>query len=63
VEADRERAVWLPYIEVPDVEAATETASGLGATVLLPCREGPAGWRAVVATRDGGPVAFWKPKG
>lgn len=62
VEADGDRAFWLPYVEVSDVDAATDEASRLGATVLLAAREGPAGWRAVVATRDSGPIAFWQPK-
>ena len=34
----------------------------LGASVLLAPREGPAGWRSVVATPDGGEIAFWQPK-
>jgi DNA-directed RNA polymerase specialized sigma24 family protein len=42
--------------EVSDVDAATEEAFRLGADVLLAPREGPAGWRAVVATQDGGPL-------
>jgi predicted enzyme related to lactoylglutathione lyase len=62
VEADGEHAFWLPYVEVTDVEAATEEAFRLGATVLLAPREGPAGWRAVVVTQDSGPVAFWQSK-
>jgi uncharacterized protein len=62
VEADGKRAVWLPYVEVSDVDEATEAATRLGATVLLAPREGPAGWRAVVASKDSGPVAFWQPK-
>jgi predicted enzyme related to lactoylglutathione lyase len=62
VEANGERAFWLPYVEVSDVAAATEEAFRLGAEVLLAPREGPAGWRAVVATQDSGPLAFWQPK-
>jgi hypothetical protein len=34
----------------------------LGAGVLLPPREGPAGWRSVVATPAGGEIAFWQQK-
>jgi hypothetical protein len=40
----------------------TEHARGLGASVLLEPREGPAGWRSVVATRGGGEIALWQPK-
>ena len=44
------------------VGAATERARALGAVVLLEPREGPAGWRSVVATPAGGEIAFWQPK-
>src|SRR5919109_1288045 len=43
VECGTARALWLPYVEVPSVDAATERARGLGADVLLAPREGPAG--------------------
>ena len=63
VECETERALWLPYVEVDEVGAATERARTLGASVLLEPREGPAGWRSVVATEAGAEVAFWQPKG
>src|SRR5262249_21917272 len=44
------RAVWLPYVEVGQVDDSTERARRLGARVLLTPREGPAGWRSVVST-------------
>jgi predicted enzyme related to lactoylglutathione lyase len=56
------RAVWLPYVEVPSVGGVTEAAVELGARVLVAPREGPAGWRSVVATPAGGEVALWQPK-
>jgi predicted enzyme related to lactoylglutathione lyase len=62
VEAEGERARWLPYVEVPEIRAATERAELLGARLLLPPREGPAGWRSVVSTRAGGEIAFWQQK-
>lgn len=62
VECATERPVWLPYVEVPEVHAATARAAMLGATVLLEPREGPAGWRSVVATPAGGEIAFWQQK-
>jgi predicted enzyme related to lactoylglutathione lyase len=62
VECDTERPLWLPYVEVLEVTKATERARLLGASVLLEPREGPAGWRSVVATRAGGEIAFWQPK-
>jgi hypothetical protein len=62
VECATRRPVWLPYVEVADVAAATERARALGAAVRLEPREGPAGWRSVVATGAGGELAFWQPK-
>ena len=57
-----ERPIWLPYVEVPSVTLATESARQLGATVLLEPREGPTGWRSVVSTPAGGEIAFWRAK-
>jgi len=62
VECETDRARWLPYVEVPEICAATERATLLGASLLLPPREGPAGWRSVVATPAGGEIAFWQQK-
>jgi predicted enzyme related to lactoylglutathione lyase len=62
VECEVKRPLWLPYVEVADIGAATDHARLLGASVLLEPREGPAGWRSVVATRSGGEIAFWEPK-
>jgi predicted enzyme related to lactoylglutathione lyase len=62
VECGVRRASWLPYVEVADVDAVTERALRLGASVLLEPREGPAGWRSVVSTSAGGEIALWQPK-
>lgn len=62
VECGLEPALWLPYVEVPEIVAATRRAAERGAKVLLPPREGPAGWRSVVSTAAGGQVAFWQAK-
>ena len=62
VECEAARPIWLPYVEVPAIGAATERARELGAAVLLEPREGPAGWRSVVAAPAGGEMAFWQPK-
>jgi predicted enzyme related to lactoylglutathione lyase len=62
VECDSPRPLWLPYVEVPDIAAVTDGACRLGASVLLEPREGPAGWRSVVAAPAGGEIAFWQPK-
>ena len=62
VECETPRPLWLPYVEVARIDAATERARALGAKVLLEPREGPAGWRSVVTSPAGGEIAFWQPK-
>jgi predicted enzyme related to lactoylglutathione lyase len=62
VECGTERALWLPYFEVESVSMATEQAVGLGASAMLPPREGPAGWRSIVTTPAGGEIALWQTK-
>jgi len=62
VECPTPRALWLPYVEVAEIGTVTERAQQLGARLLLPPREGPAGWRSVVAAPAGGEIAFWQPK-
>ena len=54
---------WLPYVEVDRVDEVTDRARRLGASVLLEPREGPAGWRSVVASPEAGEIAFWQPQG
>jgi predicted enzyme related to lactoylglutathione lyase len=62
VECQTPRPMWLPYVQVGEIAEATERAQALGAKVLLDPREGPAGWRSVVATPVAGEIAFWQPK-
>jgi hypothetical protein len=62
VECATHHPLWLPYVEVAEIGAATERARALGANVALEPREGPAGWRSVVSTDAGGELAFWQPK-
>ena len=62
VECPTARPLWLPYVEVREIGAATDHASALGAKVLLGPREGPAGWRSVVSTPTAGEIAFWQQK-
>jgi predicted enzyme related to lactoylglutathione lyase len=62
VQCATRRALWLPYVEVDCVDEISERARRLGASVLLEPREGPAGWRSVVSSPEGGEVAFWQPK-
>lgn len=62
VQCEAEHPLWLPYVDVPDVGATTDRARGLGGEVLLSPREGPQGWRSVIAAPDGAEVAFWQSK-
>jgi predicted enzyme related to lactoylglutathione lyase len=62
VECGAGRPLWLPYVEVAEIVDTTDRALDLGASVLVAPREGPAGWRSVVATPVGGEIAFWQPK-
>jgi predicted enzyme related to lactoylglutathione lyase len=62
VESSTHRPLWLPYVQVDDISAATDRALALGAALLLAPREGPAGWRSVVSTPVGGELAFWQQK-
>src|SRR4051812_47888319 len=50
VECPTSRPLWLPYVQVSCIDVATERACDAGARVMLEPREGPAGWRSVVAT-------------
>jgi predicted enzyme related to lactoylglutathione lyase len=63
VECGTRRALWLPYVEVYRIDEATDRARELGAAVLLAPREGPAGWRSVIAPPGSGEVALWQQKG
>jgi predicted enzyme related to lactoylglutathione lyase len=62
VECSTQRPLWLPYVEVDQVDRSTERARELGAVVLLEPREGPSGWRSVVSSREAGEVALWEPR-
>ena len=61
-EVDQAPPAWLPYVEVADVAATAARAELLGAGLVLAPREGPAGWRCVIASPDGTQVALWQPK-
>jgi uncharacterized protein len=62
VECGTGRAVWIPYLEVAEIDEATECARRFGASVLFEPREGRAGWRSVVRVPEGGEIAFWQSK-
>jgi hypothetical protein len=56
------RPLWLPYVEVDRIGDSTERARELGGRVLLAPREGPSGWRSVVASPAAGELALWQRK-
>ena len=62
VECPTPRPLWLPYVDVDDVRAALDRARALGARVVLEPREGPSGWRAVLAAPCGAEIALWQAK-
>lgn len=62
VESDRRSPAWLPYVEVESIREATERALTQGATLVMGPREGPVGWRSVIATPECGELALWQPK-
>ena len=59
-EAKEASAGWLPYVEVEDVDATTERATALGATLIQPRTKGPAGSYTVVEDPGGARVALWQ---
>ena len=62
VQCGTARPLWLPYVEVDQLQASTQHARQLGASVLLAPREGPAGWRSVISAPQCGELALWQPK-
>lgn len=59
----RHPAPGLAALRFARIDTATDLALRLGACVLLEPREGPAGWRCVIVTPEGGEVALWQQKG
>jgi predicted enzyme related to lactoylglutathione lyase len=53
-------AGWLPYVQVDDVDVATEKARSLGATVVRERTRGPAGDFTIVRDPGGASVALWQ---
>lgn len=62
VQCPTPRPLWLPYVDVQGIGAVTDRARQLGASVLLEPREGPGGWRSVVAAPWAGEIALWESK-
>lgn len=61
-ENDRGWVGWLPYVEVDDIRRMTERATAAGASVILPPREGPVGWRSILAMPGRSELALWQAK-
>lgn len=53
---------WFPYIEVPDLQTATEKAKELGANVLQPATKGPAGTFTPIREPGGAVFALFQPR-
>jgi uncharacterized protein len=53
-------ARWLPYIQVEDLDEATERAVGLGATIIQPRTAGPAGFFTTISDPSGAQLALWQ---
>ena len=55
-------SMWLPYVAVDDLAAATEKARSLGATIAKGVTEIPGiGWFSVIVDPTGAALALWKP--
>ncbi|GGX66322.1 hypothetical protein GCM10007385_39440 [Tateyamaria omphalii] len=51
---------WVPYIEVDDLDAATDRARKNGASVVVEKVKGPAGDASFIRDPGGSPMALWK---
>lgn len=55
-------SLWLPYVLVDDIQAATEKARSLGAQVVREPMEVPgAGWLSIFLDPTGAALGMWKP--
>ena len=56
-------SMWLPYVNVDDVAAATQKAKSLGATVVKDKTEVPnMGWFTVIQDPTGAVLGLWQSK-
>lgn len=54
-------SVWLAYVVVDDIKAATEKARSLGAQVVKDVTEVPSmGWFSVIVDPTGAALGLWK---
>ena len=56
-------SMWLAYVQVDDIAAATQKAKSLGATVIKDVTEVMgAGWLSIITDPTGAALGLWKPK-
>ena len=56
-------SMWLSYVVVDDIEAATKKAKSLGATVMKEVTEVPGmGWLSIILDPTGAALGLWKAK-
>lgn len=56
-------SMWLPYVDVGDIHAATAQAKSLGANVLLDSEEVPGmGWLSIFIDPTGASLGLWQAK-
>jgi predicted enzyme related to lactoylglutathione lyase len=54
---------WLPYVEVDDIQAATDKARSLGATIITDVTEVMGmGWLSIFIDPTGAVLGIWKTK-
>lgn len=54
-------AHWTAYVDVDDIQASTDKARGLGATVLQDVTQvGTYGWFSIIQDPTGAVLALWK---
>lgn len=55
-----DRDEWIPFVAVEDVDAATQRAVTLGASLVREKSRGPAGEFTVIRDPGGAALALWK---
>jgi uncharacterized protein len=56
-------SMWVAYVKVDDVQAATKKAKALGATVMKDVREVKgAGWFSIITDPTGAMLGLWQEK-
>jgi predicted enzyme related to lactoylglutathione lyase len=56
-------SAWLAYVQVDDIQAATNKAKSLGATIMKDVTEVMgAGWLSILLDPAGAALGLWKPK-